>query len=238
MTKRYNSYRRHKKNDFLSLNEDCAEQLEAFTVQDIRSVPMLPGMAWVRGTGGVRLLLSDGDIARFNLKPGQLPGTDILRDLLPKSRSAIAYKVALDILCRGDCSHRELTDKMRAKGICEQDACAAADRAQAAGYIDDAEHARRFARSRSARGALGPRQIRCRLLGKGIDRETVEEILEELPPARLALQNLVADQYARRNLQDKKEYTRTVNALLRKGYDWEDIQGVLGEYAGREEYYD
>ena len=58
----------------------------------------------------------------------------------------------------------------------------------------------------------------------------MEELLEELAPdPEEKLREIVERKY-RNQLGDEKGYRRTVAALQRLGYGWEDIKTVLAEF--------
>ena len=98
------------------------------------------------------------------------------------------------------------------------------------GLMNDEAYARQLAGTLLEKKGYGLRRARQELLQKGIDRELVEELLEELAPdPEEKLREIVERKY-RNQLGDEKGYRRTVAALQRLGYGWEDIKTVLAEF--------
>jgi regulatory protein len=72
--------------------------------------------------------------------------------------------------------------------------------------------------------------VRWELTRRGIERELAEQIAEEnAPDPGQAIRRLLETKYAR-SLGDEKGRRRTVAALQRLGYRWEDIKGALREF--------
>ncbi len=103
------------------------------------------------------------------------------------------------------------------------------------GLVNDEAYARQLAEVLLGKKGYGVRRARQELLQKGIDRELTEELLEEMAPdPEEKLREIVERKY-RKNLGDEKGYRRTVAALQRLGYGWEDIKTVLAEFRESEE---
>ena len=92
--------------------------------------------------------------------------------------------------------------------------------------------------NRSMFGGNASSEIRMHICGANCHsskpnmRETgiLEEILlETAPDPEEKLREIVARKY-QRQLQDEKGYRRTVAALQRLGYGWEDIKSVVEEF--------
>lgn len=83
---------------------------------------------------------------------------------------------ALGLLVRREHSRRELTRKLTARGVEDEDARAAVDRMTAEGWQDDARFAEQLVRSRAGNG-YGPLRIRAELGTHGLDREAVAAAL-------------------------------------------------------------
>lgn len=95
--------------------------------------------------------------------------------------------------------------------------------------IDDLETAKQLVRSAAARG-YGRARAKSILYEKGIPKEFWEEALEELPEMDEAI-----DEFLRRRLrgkeQDEKQIKKTVDALLRRGHSYHDIQTALRRFS-------
>ena len=167
-------------------------------------------------------------------KPGMEMTDEELHDLLQASDNRRAKEKALYLLEYRSHSKKELTDKI-SRTASREAAEAAAQRMEELGLINDEAYARELARSLLERKGYGVRRARQELLQKGIDRELVEEILEEqAPDPREKLREIVERKYQDR-LRDAKGYRRTAAALQRLGYGYEDIRAVLREFSQEED---
>ena len=79
----------------------------------------------------------------------------------PKSEPTPTQR-ALGLLVRREHSRRELTRKLTARGVERDDAVAAVDKLEAAGWQDDSRFAESLVRSRATNG-YGPVRIRAEL---------------------------------------------------------------------------
>ena len=153
------------------------------------------------------------------IKSGWKPGMEItdeeLHALLEASEERRAREKALYLLEYRSHSKKELADKI-SRTTSREAAEAAVEKMEELGLMNDESY--------------GVRRARQELLHKGIDRELVEEILlETAPDPEEKLREIVERKY-QRQLQDEKGYRRTVAALQRLGYGWEDIKSVLEEF--------
>ena len=167
------------------------------------------------------------------IKTGRKPGMEItdeeLHALLEASEERRAREKALYLLEYRSHSKKELADKI-SRTTSREAAEAAVEKMEELGLMNDESYARQLASSLLERKGYGVRRARQELLHKGIDRELVEEILlETAPDPEEKLREIVERKY-QRQLQDEKGYRRTVAALQRLGYGWEDIKSVLEEF--------
>ena len=172
------------------------------------------------------------------LKAGWKPGMEIsdeeLHELLQESEARRAKEKALYLLEYRSHSKKELADKI-SRTTSREAAEAAVERMEELGLVNDESYARQLAEYLMERKGYGVRRARQELLQKGIDREFIEELLEELAPdPEEKLREIVERKY-QNQLKDEKGYRRTVAALQRLGYGWEDIKTVLAEFLYEEE---
>lgn len=152
-----------------------------------------------------------------------------LQELLRQSDGRRAREKAMYLLAHRDHSKKELVDKIK-RTSSEEAATEAAHRMEEIGLINDEDYARRYAKELIVRRRFSQSRTEYELLQKGIDRELIHEIIEEMDidPAE-QLRDLLERKYAR-SLGDEKSRRRTVAALQRLGYRWEEIRRALEEY--------
>lgn len=186
----------------------------------------------------LRALYLDGEFAvnvdaqtllasRFQL------GTEItdeeLHELLLASDANRAKEKALYLIAHRDHSKKELVDKIKRTASAEA-AQKAADRMEEIGLIDDEDFARRYAAELFHRKGYARKRVEYELSQKGIDPDLIEELADELEPDPLEqINHLIARKYTAA-LADEKGRRRTIAALQRLGFRWEDIRQALKEF--------
>lgn len=153
-----------------------------------------------------------------------------LQELIQQSDQRRAREKALYLLSHRDHTKKELVEKLR-RTAGEDAAENAAQRMEEIGLVNEEDYARRYARELMCRRHFSQSRTEYELMQKGIDRDLIHEIIEEMAidPAR-QLQDLLARKFARA-IGDEKGRRRTVAALQRLGYRWEDIRRALEDYS-------
>ena len=135
---------------------------------------------------------------------------------------------AVRILTASGLSKKELQKRLVQKGEREEDAAEAVRWLEELRLVDDLETAKQLVRSAALRG-YGRARAKSILYEKGIPKEFWEEALEELPEMDGAI-----DTFLRRKLEGKpldgKLIKKTVDALIRRGHSYHDIQEGLRRF--------
>ena len=148
-------------------------------------------------------------------------------DLLVKeSQERRAREKALYLIEYRDHSKKELIDKIK-RTSSEEAAHKAADKMEELGLVNDEEFAKRYARELLYRKHFSKDRATYQLQLKGIDKDKIEEILNEIeidPVDQIC--SIIKNKYLRK-LSDEKNKRRTIAALQRLGYKWQDIKSAL-----------
>lgn len=135
---------------------------------------------------------------------------------------------AVRILTASGLSKKELQKRLVQKGEREEDAAEAVRWLEELRLVDDLETAKQLVRSAALRG-YGRVRAKSILYEKGIPKEFWEEALEELPEMDGAI-----DTFLHRKLEGKeldgKLIKKTVDALIRRGHSYHDIQEGLRRF--------
>lgn len=183
-------------------------------------------------TGQYYLTLSDRTKLRLYpqtiLDFGLYQGREISQEELNQIRQAAggmsAKMRAVRIVSAAAVSAGDLEQRLRRKGESQEDARAAVSWMQELSLVDDLDTARQLVRRGLSRG-YGPARLRQMLYEKRIPRELWDQALENLPEPDEAIMD-----YLDRKLSpepDRKELKKTIDALLRRGYAWQDVRRVL-----------
>lgn len=184
----------------------------------------------------LRLIFEDGKrlkapaykIVELGLAPGAEVPPEAFLALENAQSLASCKERAVRILTASGLSKRELQKRLVQKGESQEDAEAAIAWLEELHLIDDLETAKQLVRSACLRG-YGAARAKSILYEKGIPKELWDEALEELPEMDGAI-----DGFLRRKLDgktlDAKQIKKTVDALLRRGHSYHDIQAGLRRY--------
>ena len=137
-----------------------------------------------------------------------------------------AFDSLLDLISRRLHSRRELFQKLSRKY--EREAVEAALlKAEELSLLNDEAYATAYAEELSNIKHYGAQRIKMALLQKGIDRETIENVLLGLDKDDKKSIIVLLNSKYRHQLSDEKGKRRTINSLLRMGYSYADIFSAL-----------
>ncbi len=177
------------------------------------------------------------------IKSGSEVTPQQLEELLAESARRKMMNKALDLLSMRDYSRRELSDKLVTKawekkeqkdmdlGSLKQQASDICDRLEELGLLNEERFARSYVDELLRRKHLSKSGLKTALIQKGVQRDIIETVLEEVEVDPVEqVRELLATKFKNRDLSDEKQKTRTVNALLRLGYRYNEIHAAMGEW--------
>lgn len=177
------------------------------------------------------------------IKSGSEVTPEQLEELLTESARRKMMNKALDLLSMRDYSRRELSDKLVTKawekkeqkdmdlGSLKQQASDICDRLEELGLLNEERFARSYVDELIRRKHLSKSGLKTALIQKGVQRDIIETVLEEVDVDPVEqVRELLATKFKNRDLSDEKQKTRTVNALLRLGYRYNEIHAAMGEW--------
>ncbi len=166
--------------------------------------------------------------ADFGLFPGKELSDEDMQALRAAVSKALTRERAVRAIAASALSERELEKRLVQKGASADDAKQTVDWLHELHLTDDGETARQLALSAANRG-YGAARIKSILYEKGIPREFWDDALAALPAPDGAI-----DKFLRMRLDgreaDDKTVKKTVDALLRRGHSWRDIDAGLRRY--------
>lgn len=152
-----------------------------------------------------------------------------LEDLREQAERRKARERAFYLLEYRDHTRKELVDKL-VKSVSPEIAEQTADRMEELGYLDDRKYAKQYAAVLLEQKKMSKRAALYKMQQKGIDRALAEEIFADMDiDPREQIRELIEQKYER-YLADRKGLQKTVNALMRLGYNYYDVKDVVREY--------
>lgn len=100
------------------------------------------------------------------------------------------------------------------------------------GYIDDQNWINSFIRSQMAR-RNGPKAILYKLMLKGIPKDVAEETVSHMAnseSSQTLISEIIKRKYRSLDLKDYKNRNKVIGALVRKGFDFDDILLALNVF--------
>lgn len=151
---------------------------------------------------------------------------------LPTEEQRKARRKAMMLLEYKNRTEKELADRLAQDGFSEEAAEDAMEYVRSYGYINDKRYAASYIFSRMNQKSKN--KILQELQQKGVDREIAAAAWEETAEAqerdeREVLRRTIAKKYQPGTSLDEKELRRLYGFLVRRGFQYGDIAGVLNE---------
>ncbi len=186
----------------------------------------------------VLVYLEEGDPLRITrnelLQFGLYQGMDLSPELVVQLQNAgkrSESRVKAARMASGRMlSRKELTDRLSRKGVAPEDVEETADWLESLGAVDDAAYAGVIAQHYAASG-YGPGRVRQELQKRGIPRELWDEALSQLPDSAEAIDRFLHKKLGGRT-PDRTMLKKLSDALLRRGFSWNDIRPALNRLGG------
>ena len=175
---------------------------------------------------GELLKVTENELLRFDLRVGDDLPEEAAQTLKAAAKDSQLKATAAAMVGKRLLSRKEVQDRLIKKGA---EAAAAKETAQwleELGAVDDAAYAGAIARHYAAAG-YGALRVKQELQKRGISRELWEDALTELPAPTEAVERFVA---AKMRNGDDRERKKIADALLRRGFTWNDIRPVLNRW--------
>lgn len=169
-------------------------------------------------------------LLQFRYKIGMDITDEQLHELILASDARRANEKALYLLEHRSHSKKELIEKIQ-RTTSKEAARSAADRMEELGLVNDEDFAKRYAAELLNRKGFASRRTQYELLQKGIDKEMIAQVVEELEPNPVEKIKEIIEKKYLRCLQDEKGYRRAVNGLQRLGYRYEDIKRAISFFS-------
>ena len=203
----------------------------------IRSISEVRGVVRAETDEGASIAVRRAHFDRMPLREGDEADLAEYEKAVAALQENDCYEAALTLLDRSEKSARQVTDRLVRAGYVPKAARRAVARLVKNGLIDDARYAKRIAENAQA-SAAGVYALRRKLMGKGMDEETVEEALRGFDgEQQRAAAAKAAESCARRyeKLPPREAERKLAQALVRRGFSWEAAQCAARERFGEDE---
>lgn len=175
--------------------------------------------------GEYRITVDEMYFSSLYLKDGQEISEEDYAELEETVKIRRAYNCAVSLLSRRDHSKKELLRKLTEKGYSDG-AQAAIQKLCDSGYISDERFCRLYASELVRLKGYGKRRIEQELYRKGIDRDIIQNVLEEISFDSDTLSGIIKKKYLSK-MSDERGRQKVFNALMRLGYSYGEIRDAL-----------
>jgi len=168
-------------------------------------------------------------VADFSLYTGRELSASELAAVREASNLGCAKQRALRIIGAAPMSEMSLFDRMVQKGESEKNAAECVAWLRGLGYLDDTQYARQLAVHYANMG-YGKNRVRDELYRRKVPRALWDEALEAFPEPGEAIDTLLRAKLKSEN-PDRKELKRATDALLRRGFSWEEVKSAVRRFS-------
>ncbi len=182
---------------------------------------------------GSILRVGEGEVIDFALYAGKELTDEEAQGLVAAARRSGLKEKTLDLLTRKPMSRKELERKLQEWEAGEEETASICTRMEELGFLDDGAYAVQVVRHYSAKG-WGEHKLRDELYRRGVPRELWDEALSQAADPTDAIDAFVRKKLAGKE-SDRKELKKVSDALMRRGYGWEEISAALGRFGAEAE---
>ena len=180
---------------------------------------------------GESFLLYRGEIKSLSIVEGCFLTEDSYKKIIDEILGKRATKRAMYLLQRQERTEKQLRDKLQQSGYPMECIEQAISYVKSYHYIDDYRYASVYIRYHQEKESR--QKLVFKLIMRGINREVIERALEEeyVSDEKGQIQELLRQRHYNLETVDDKEYRKTVQFLLRKGFKNNDIFRAIEEYS-------
>lgn len=180
---------------------------------------------------GSILRVGEGEVIDFALYEGKELSAEEAERLTQAARSSNLREKALSLLTVKPQSRKELERKLEQWEAGEQESAAICDRMEELGLLNDAAYAVQVVRHYSTKGC-GEHKLRDELYRRGVPRDLWQQALEQAEDPTRAIDEFIAKKLAGKQ-PDRKLLQKVSDALMRRGFGWEDVRDALNRYGAQ-----
>lgn len=168
-------------------------------------------------------------ISRLGLGKGEELTEDKITEILSQKTETEAKEAALKFLSFRRRTEKEVKDKLKNKGFHQKVIKSTIEKLKGYDLINDLEFASAWVKERLAHKPRGKRLLRQELWKKGIKKEIIHQVTEELcqDEDKSASELLEKIKRRYRNLEPQVARRRMLSLLLRRGFSYETAKDAL-----------
>lgn len=202
-------------------------------IEELKPSKHVPGRWLAVMEDGSILRVGEGEVVDFALYAGKELTQEEAQTLTAAARRSGLKEKTLELLTRKPMSRKELERKLSDWEAGEEETAVLCDRMEELGFLNDAAYAVQVVRHYSQKGC-GEHKLRDELYRRGVPRELWEDALAQAADPADAIDAFLQKKLAGKQ-PDRKEWKKVSDALVRRGYGWEEISAALRRYGAEED---
>lgn len=179
-------------------------------------------------------------LIEYNLSKGMILDEDFIENVLKFEEMKKASNYALKYISYRPRSEKEVIDKMSQNGYENELIEYAINEMQRFGYLDDKQFALIFVRDKINIKQLGKQRLIAELFKKGINRNIIDEVINELIEPDEEFERALAFAKKKLRMYRNDDYTakrrKLSNTLAGRGFNYDIISKVINEVLHRNNY--
>jgi len=164
---------------------------------------------------------------------------DFISEILKAEEEINAYNYAISVLSRNSKSEKQLIQKMQDKGYEEQFIENAIVKLKKQKYIDDEAYSEAFINNKINISKDGKRKIKEALYNKGIDKQTVDEKLQEITDDDEIERAYLLGVKKLRTIKEEDIYRKRMklsNYLISKGFEYSTVKKAISKLFDKNDF--
>jgi regulatory protein len=168
-------------------------------------------------------------ISKLGLEKGEEINEGGIKEILKQKGENEAKEAALSFLSFRRRTEKEVRDKLKKRGFDNKTIRSTIEKLKDHDLINDAEFAAAWVKERLAYKPRGKRLLRQELWKKGIKKEIIDQVTEELcnDEERAASELLEKIKRRYRNLEPQVARRRIYGLLMRRGFSYNNVKHVM-----------
>lgn len=181
--------------------------------------------------GQLAFVLYKSELTCYHIEKDSELNEDDYDKILSEVLTPRAKQYVMHLLTNVDKTEHEIVRKLKEHGYPQQVISEAVNYVKSYGYVNDERYTRNYIEVHSQR--MGHKQIKWKLLEKGIKKELIEPAWEgcEKPVEADLLRQMIRKKIGSKTNLDDKEIKKTAAYLYRKGFQGNLVWETLREFA-------
>lgn len=178
-------------------------------------------------------------VYRYHFKEGKSIDLQVLQEVIEEDNYIKGKSDSLNYLGKSYKTQKQIYDKLLYKGYDVNTINRVMDFLKEYNFVDDERYAELYIKEKIIKE--GQNKIKFSLLSRGIKEEIILQKLQEIDSSEgenglLKVAQSKYNQIIKSENDDRKIYKKLSEFLFRKGYDWEDIKGVVSKILKMDSY--